>query len=270
MQELKIPKRRSGCGVVASVLTEAEAEKAEVDRWQNVTDDRFWAARCILLWGCDAPSRAMTWARCTWVRISESSSASDWQQKEEEQNKSVSPGGRWFHFRDTQSSGGEKENDKEQQAERQKRQKMVADGWGTTVMNSVAYIAGHLLIPHPQILVHLLCNIWPSHPESKINKISNRKTINLLTKNCQHPNFHNKMTAKASILHKHIAQVAMLRKEAIESWNETGTSGFCWRSKRNRVKVPLTRVTQQWGIYSQGTALLISRAHFIILNKRVK
>lgn len=50
----------------------------QVERGHKVTD--VWAAQCIWRRGwSDALSRAMKRAQCTWVGISESSSASDWQ-----------------------------------------------------------------------------------------------------------------------------------------------------------------------------------------------
>lgn len=40
---------QSECGVIASVLTEAEAEKGEVDRWRKMTDDRFFLSSSVHL-----------------------------------------------------------------------------------------------------------------------------------------------------------------------------------------------------------------------------
>lgn len=64
-------------------------------------DGRQWrvaalvAARCISLCCSDAPSGAATPAQDTWVRISESSSASDWQHRRKRKRRGT--GEEWFH-----------------------------------------------------------------------------------------------------------------------------------------------------------------------------
>lgn len=98
----------------------------------------FWAAQCILCLGCDALSRAMKRAQCTWVRISESSSASDWQQKR--RNRRESETRRKITLLKTEKWGEEETSDKEWQAEREERVKRVSKWKKKTKKNETHFL----------------------------------------------------------------------------------------------------------------------------------
>ena len=118
------------CGVIMS--TTAAAAVVAVAGKPRRQDDKEWRmadvceAQCIwwwLWWWWDALSWAMKWAQCTWVRISESSSASDWQQVKEgehrecETRRKGAPGFRVLEERQRESQVKESGFTNEKQAE---------------------------------------------------------------------------------------------------------------------------------------------------------